>query len=1032
MKGLEEGVYENLINKDLQDKIIYENEIGKVCKTIPIDKAESPSMLSEYLSQVIYNKLNDETLSTEERFKIVNNILKDAGVPEEEYLANSENYLSAVLCKEKAAELAITQKDLIRPLSGFRNSNLFTGGQSFLSLDSEINKDIVSADHICLIVSFLKLSGIRLLIDNLSKFCANNNHTLRIITTTYCGVTDAKAVQQLSELPNTEIKISYNTDIERLHAKSYIFIRNSGFHTAYIGSSNLSKSAHTDALEWNLRVTNIENPHIIRSAIATFEMYWNSPNFEDFRIGGIQKFYDETQKNQIRSRKTTVLQQYRLYPFQKAILDKLQAIREEAHSFHNLVVAATGTGKTVISAFDYQYFKRNNSHNNRLLFIAHRKEILEKSLQTYRGVLGDANFGELWVGEYKPEDDLTHLFVSVQTVNSKFEIFSKLPADYYDYIVIDEAHHMAANSYQQIINYFKPKILLGLTATPERMDGISLLPDFDNHISAEIRLPKALNEGLLTPFQYLCISDNTDLRDETLWAGGKYIKSKLADKLCDEGRLHIIYQALQRYIPDETTCKALCFCTNKKHADFMADGFKKLGLKAVSLTDETPRNERESLNHKLAEGEINYICTVDIYNEGVDIPEVDTVLFLRPTESLTIFLQQLGRGLRLSVGKSLLTVLDFVGQANRSYDFVSRFRALLTKPGTNVAEQIKKGFTLLPQGCYIHMEEKAQKYILENIQGAIYNVPRLIKELQSYSICPTLEDFLEANGQDIGLIYRDNHCWTSLKQKAGKCYYTPDANIKKFEKGMSNFLHINSFSYIRFIKRLIADNFKYEIKNNTDETFYLMFYYTLFQDPIQKTSFNSIVEALKCFAQYSLFVEELKEIIEYRIEHIETKTFSIGKGLPEALEQYGCYSREEIFIIFGQQTINKKMQGNVSGLFNFANINTEIFFVTLNKSDKDFSPTTQYQDYLINDQIFHWQSQNTDCHAKRGQRFVNQHSLGKKFILFVREDKYDGYRNTCPFYCLGLIDYIRSYGDFPMNIEWKLQEPALPQFIKAV
>lgn len=211
-----------------------------------------------------------------------------------------------------------------------------------------------------------------------------------------------------------------------------------------------------------------------------------------------------------------------------------------------------------------------------------------------------------------------------------------------------------------------------------------------------------------------------------------------------------------------------------------------------------------------------------------------------------------------------------------------------------------------------------------------------------------------------------------------------------------------------------------------------MFYYTLFQDPIQKTSFNSIVEALKCFAQYSLFVEELKEIIEYRIEHIETKTFSIGKGLPEALEQYGCYSREEIFIIFGQQTINKKMQGNVSGLFNFANINTEIFFVTLNKSDKDFSPTTQYQDYLINDQIFHWQSQNTDCHAKRGQRFVNQHSLGKKFILFVREDKYDGYRNTCPFYCLGLIDYIRSYGDFPMNIEWKLQEPALPQFIKAV
>lgn len=1029
---LVEGIYENLISNSIEQmrKELAINT-NLICKEEEIDSAESPKMLAGYLAEIIRHRLEDDSISNEERIQFVNQILETAKVPDEEILIPTNNYLSAVISKQKNATLAMTGKKMIRPQSGFRLSNLFTGGQSMLPLNEEIIRDIASADHICLIVSFLKLSGTRLLLNHFKDFCSQSGHSLRIITTTYCGATDAKAVQQLSELPNTEIRISYNTSIERLHAKAYIFERNSGLSTAYIGSSNLSKSAQTDGLEWNIRVTNVENPHIIKTALATFERYWNSPRFEDFKDGGIEKFYKELRKQKIDQKQISELQKYTILPHQKMILDKLLTEREENKIFRNLIVAATGTGKTVISAFDYQYYRRKYPQQCRILFVAHREEILKQSLRTYQSVLQDANFGELWVGNCSPDNKLEALFISVQTANSQFSKLSELGADYYNYIVIDEAHHMTAESYQRIISYFNPQILVGLTATPERMDGASLLPDFDNRISAEIRLPQALSEGLLTPFQYLCITDTVDLGSKDLWDGRKYIPNKLADKLCDKERVSCIYRTLQKYIADEQSCKALCFCVNRRHADFMSQEFCRLGFKAASLTCDN-KNDRNVLNRDIAEGKINYLFVVDMFNEGIDIPEIDTVLFLRPTESLTIFLQQLGRGLRLSVGKTVLTVLDFVAQSNKNYDFTSRFRSLLLKTSANVEEQVKNGFTLLPQGCYIHMEEKAQKYILENIHAAIYNLPRLTKELSGYPHCPSLSDFLEGNGQDIRLIYRNNNCWTSLKKAAGKCQYTSDKNTRKFEKGMNNFIHINSMAYLRFIKRFLHNGFTYNSENKEESTFAIMLYYTLFQETISKTGFSSISEAFNCFGKYPLFVQEVEELINYITEHLEILTFSIGNGMPATLEQYGCYTREEIFAIFNRQTAIRKMQGLASGAYKVDELKTELLFVTLNKSDKEFSPSTQYEDYLISDKRFHWQSQNSVSHASTGKRFVQQKQEGRKFLLFVRENKKDGYGNTCPYYCFGFVDYVRSSGDKPMNIEWELREPAMPQFLKVI
>ena len=1026
-----EGTYENLITDGLKREMLTSSEKGLICKQEDIDGAESPNMLTEHLSRIIRNRLSDENLTTEERAAFANRLIDFLGEEKEEKVVDGKQMLAAVVSRQEEARLKATNSTLVRPLTGFRVSNLFTGGQSHVSLSSEIERDIESADSICMIVSFLKLSGVNLIYDHLKRFCSNPQHRLRIITTTYCGVTDAKAVERLASLPNTEIRISYNTQIECLHAKSYIFERNSGFSTAYIGSSNLSKSAQTDGLEWNIRVTNVENPHIINAALATFDIYWNSHNFEDFREGGIEKLYKELQKVREPKLATDVLAKYTILPHQKQILDKLAVIREGG-VLRNLIVAATGTGKTVISAFDYKVFTDQTEGTHRLLFVAHREEILKQSRRTYRSVLLDANFGDIWVGDSRPQNGIDHLFISVQTFNSKYErIFSGLPADYYDYIVIDEAHHLVADSYRKIISKFTPKLLVGLTATPERMDGVSLLPDFDNQISAEIRLPKALDEGLLTPFQYLCISDETDLTDEELMQGDRYVATKLTEKLCKSQRVGLIVNRLQYYLADEHKCRALGFCATKKHAQFMAEEFRRVGLKAAYLTSDNDA-ERLSLNKQLAKGEINYLFVVDIFNEGVDIPAVDTVLFLRPTESLTIFLQQLGRGLRLYPGKQQLTVFDFVAQLNQKYDFASRFRSLLTRTDKSVVDQVKNGFTLLPHGCAIHMEEKAQEYVLQNIKAAIYNKARLVKELRTYSHTPTLAEFIENNGQDVRLIYKGGYCWSSLKREAGMCDYPEDDNTKLFVKGIGNLIHVNTVSYLNFIRKVMLAKGNVKCNDEREETFAVMLYYTLFIDKISKVGVKSISEALRRLADYPMFISEILELTDYLLAHLETKTFSVGEGMPMGLEQYGCYTREEVFAIFKRQTANKKMQGSVAGVFNIEELNTELFFVTLNKSDKDFSAETMYNDYVVSENEFRWESQNTDSHQGKGKRFVEQKKNGKKFLLFVRENKKDGYGNTCPFICFGLVDYIRSKDDKPMKINWQTHHPILPRFLNAV
>ena len=681
---LQPGLYEQVINNALSSEL---SEIPEARKsTAPIDTAEASKVLAQYLTDVVQKGLEnvqDNGGGIEAQIQLANQIVNTIqNTTQEADFASlgvdqrAEQLLALLRDNDPRLATGKSAKELERPETSIAQSSLFTGAIHEPQMYTELKKEIVSADRIDMLVSFIKWSGLRLIMDELRQFTQSGGE-LRIITTSYMGATDVKAIEELRQLPNTKIKVSYDTKRTRLHAKTYVFYRDTGFTTAYVGSSNLSNAAISSGLEWNVKVTKKDLPETIDKIVATFESYWNSNEFE---------YYDEGQKERLtRALKDEKYSEtdnsgiYTLdilpYSYQQEILDKLEAERTVRGYNRNLVVAATGTGKTVISALDYKRFcKQHPGHPCRLLFVAHREEILKQSLYTFRAVLKDANFGELFVGSHKA-DSIDHLFISIQTFNSQ-DFTTKTDADFYDYIVVDEFHHAAAPTYQKLLEYYQPKILLGLTATPERMDGKNILDYFSGRIAAEIRLPEAIDRKLLCPFQYFGVTDTADL-SSLKWRTGGYDKNELSNLytlsgMVAERRADLVVNSILKYVTDINEVKGLGFCVSIEHAKFMADYFNARGIPSMALTGDSPDEERNAAKQRLVSGELRFIFVVDIYNEGVDIPEVNTVLFLRPTESLTVFLQQLGRGLRLAENKECLTVLDFIGHAKMMFHILRK------------------------------------------------------------------------------------------------------------------------------------------------------------------------------------------------------------------------------------------------------------------------------------------------------------------------------------------------------------------------
>ena len=1034
---MNQGIYEELITQLVSENLDKLDKNKFYLKKSVLDKEEASSVLSKHLAKTLKHAFQLIKGKAELQIEIANKIIKllKDELNKQEFnddLINVEGeILKAVFSKTDAhfSNLDLRLKE-ITPYTRLTQSELFTGGNGGLSLESELKKEILSSNEIYLLVSFIKFKGIIILEKELREFTERGGK-LKVITTTYIGATDYKAIQLLSKLPNTEVKISYNTSNERLHAKAYLFYRNTGFHTAYIGSSNFSRSALTDGLEWNLKVTTKEVSHIIDKFQKTFDAYWQSDDFELFDDSIHKEKLQEALKQSKFSKpytNTATFFDIKPFPYQNEVLEKLEVERTVHNRHRNLVVAATGTGKTVISAFDYKRFKQNNI-SAKLLFLAHRKEILQKSLSTFQGVLRNNNIGELWVDGMIP-DNFEIVFASVQSVNNQFKNHSLTP-EYYDYIIIDECHHQTANSYREIINYFKPKILLGLTATPERMDGGDILEDFDNKIAAEIRLPEAMNRKLLCPFQYFGITDSIDLTT-VKWVRGKYVASELTNLYTEnDRRVREILDALEKYTKDINDVRALGYCVSMEHAKFMTEKFTLAGLKADYLTSKNSK-DRDFIRQKLEKKEVNYLFVVDMFNEGIDIPEIDTVLFLRPTESLTVFLQQLGRGLRLHEDKDCLTVLDFVGNSKPEYNFESKFRALIGKTNTTVLKEVEDDFPHLPLGCSIILEKKTKETILKNISAATsLNKNKLIQKIQQFqhdtNLPLTLSNFTTFYNIPLESIYKRGS-WKRLCQLAGRIDDFTSENEKSIISAISKkWFSTNSLSYFTFILKIANQNFKVvQSELNTNEkTMLLMLHYDVWQ---KEGGFESIEKSIHQIGLNNVLVEEIKEVLELLIEKIDFKELPIQLAYQQPLKLHARYTRDQILSAFRFSEFHRKSSNREGTALN-KDLKTEILFINLVKSEENFSPTTMYDDYAVNELLFHWQTQNSARPDKgKGLSYIKHKEENKKILLFVREKAKNQYGNSLGYVFIGEGDIKNYYGSKPMSINWKLSEP-MPNYL---
>jgi len=1034
-----EGIYEQLITKLVASKLEELEARQYYIKEVALDKEEAAQVLSKHLNSTIGYALSlvKGEHAIDNQIKIANKIiqvLKDEisiDLIDDDLVETEGRILKAVFAKTDAhfSDLELHLKE-ITPYTRLTHSELFTGGNVGLSLESELKKEILSSDRVDLLVSFIKWKGIIILEKELREFTERGGK-LRVISTTYMGATDYKAIQLLSSLSNTEVKISYNTGNERLHAKAYLFYRNTGFHTGYIGSSNFSRTALTDGLEWNLKITTKEVSHIIDKFQKTFDAYWENNEFELFNDDiHSEKLITSLKTGKMPQKSFNNLTFFDLkpYPYQKEILEQLDVERTVHHRHKNLLVAATGTGKTVISAFDYKSFKQVNK-TAKLLYVAHRKEILEQARSTFQGVLKDNNFGELWGNGFEP-DKYDFVFASVQTLKNRIDELSLSP-DYYDYFIVDEVHHISASSYRPIINYFKPSVLLGLTATPERMDNENILDDFCDKIAAEIRLPEALNRKLLCPFQYFGISDSVDL-SKVKWENGKYMPSELTKLyLSNDRRVGEIIHNANKYLRDINDVRALGFCVTIEHAKYMAEKFTLANLKAHYLTSENSK-ERDDIRRRFRNKEINYLFVVDIFNEGVDIPEIDTVLFLRPTESLTVFLQQLGRGLRLSEGKECLSVLDFVANARPEYNFENKFRALIGKTIIPVQKEIEDNFPHLPLGCSIVLEEKAKKNILDNIIAATSLHKRhLIQKIKNFehqtTLRLTLANFISFNNINLQAIYRRGS-WNRLLQLAGKrddFNYTDEKEI--VSTILKKWLSTNSTSYFQFILKVARQNFNPDFKSFNDEEriMLLMLHYDVWK---VENHFESLEISIQSVGKNTVLVEEIIEVLEILLDKINFKELDIELPYKQPLKLHSRYTRDQVLAAFGLSTFQNK-SSNREGVAENKNFNTELLFIDLIKSEEDFSPTTMYNDYAVSETLFHWQSQNqTRSDQGKGLTYINHKNLNKKILLFVREKAKDEFNNTMGYVFIGEGNIQDYYGTKPMSINWLLNEP-IPLYV---
>ncbi|MFJ8074725.1 DUF3427 domain-containing protein [Streptomyces sp. NPDC096176] len=1017
------GLYEQLVTLRLESQLKALTSDRWHAIDHQIGPESSPHIMARHVAETTRRVL--ERLPPAERVHAANHILESMNTIEGarewvDLVADGPRQLLAIAEQEAKGVYAI------RPVTPLSDTALNTNSPGDPSFGFELRAELATADRVDLLCAFVKWHGLRVIEQALEAANARGV-PIRVITTTYIGATERRALDNLVHKFNAQVKVNYELRSTRLHAKAWLFRRNSGYDTAYVGSSNLSKAALLDGLEWNVRLSSIATPDVLRKFEATFDSYWSDSAFELYHPERDASRLDAALQQAGRGGSrpdsphiTLSGLEVRPYPHQRDMLERLEVERTVHDRHRNLLVAATGTGKTVMAALDYKRLVKQQGRDLRLLFVAHRQEILQQSLRTYQDVLVDANFGQQCHSGVVPEE-WNHVFASVQSLNA--QSLERFARDHFDVIVIDEFHHGVSPTYRKVIDHFAPLELLGLTATPERMDGRNVQDEFfDGRIAAEIRLWEALENDLLSPFHYFGVTDNTDM-SAIAWKRGSYDTSALSNLFTgNEARARLVVQAVMDKVTDARSMRALGFCVSIAHAKFMADFFRRANIEAVALSGETLREERKAALDALRAGKLQVIFSVDLFNEGLDVPDVDTLLLLRPTSSATVFLQQLGRGLRRSEGKAVLTVLDFIGQHRKEFRFEQQFRALTNLSRNRLLANVEQGFPQLPSGCQIILESKAKDLILKNLRSQIgVNVTQLSREVGEYAE-PRLAGYLRESGRELKELYRGNgNSWTNLLRRANLLTGPAPDGEAALLKRVSAFHHVDDPQRVATYTRLLQDEAPaYEDLEARDQAYARMLYFSLW--PLG--GFSTYQGALDSLRPQHAFRDEVRQVLAQaldRTDHVPVPLLRELAGLP--LTVHASYSREEILPALGQSFIGGFMPGHFrEGVRWCESVQTDALLITLEKDEKDFSPQTRYRDYAKNNYLFHWESQNqTSETSPTGVRYQRHRQQGTHVLLFVRRYKKTDIGGPQPWMLLGPAEYMEHSGSNPMGITWRLR-----------
>ena len=870
---------------------------------------------------------------------------------------------------------------------------------------STILEELKYCEEFFISVAFVTTSGVATLINTLSEL-ENKGIKGKVIVSQYLNFTQPEALRKLLKFSNIELRIATN---ENSHSKGYLF-KKADYHNLIIGSSNLTASALATNKEWNLKVSALHSSSIVAKIINEFDADFSrgtpvTPTF----IDGYEDIYNK--QKLLSKAHENILVKAQISPnlMQEEALNNINALRKTGAK-KALIISATGTGKTYLSAFDAQNFQPK-----RLLFVVHRRTIAEKSMETFQSIFGSDKSMGVYSGAQQ-EVNKDFLFSTVQTI-SKQNHLDKFDKDYFDYIIIDESHRSGSDSYKRLLEHFQPRFLLGMTATPERTDGEDIFSLFDHNIAYEIRLNRAMEEGMLSNFHYYGLTDFIiDGEEQENIRDFAYLSS-------DERVKHIVKYA-NFYGSDNGITRGLVFCSRNDESKKLAKMFNKSGFRSIALTGDSSEGQRNDAiklleSDNLAE-KLDYIFTVDIFNEGIDIPKVNQIIMIRPTESAIIFVQQLGRGLRKVDGKGYLTVIDFIGNYSNNYLIPIALYGDTSYNKDALRRTISSGSTLIPGSSTINFDAITKARIFESIDSANMGLLKDLKkdyDLLKYKLgrIPMMMDFIKHGSREPYLYVEYSKSYYNFICKVEKSTeYDLDeeqiALLSQFALNINNAKRVeeclimkelitNPFLELNDFKNIIKTMYGYSVSDETIESCLINLNFKFIKKESSVIEFeNNQFKLSPAFNQHLksvLFKNFLIDNIEYSI-HTYNKRFEL-KNYINGFQLHGKYTRKDVCRILNWE---KNYDSTVYGYKIYRD--QAPLFVTYRKLE-DISLTTQYNDHFINQDEFAWESKaGRKLDSKDVVAIRDADKTGLNVSLFIQKSNNEG----AAFYFMGNVDTV--------------------------